>query len=128
MNPLTRRAAVAAALFLAVSGCSARKTAPAVNPERARQALKDTLDHWRSGATIDDLRGGPKAITAQDFDWMSGTQLVSYQIEGDGQDDDANLRIPVTLTLRDKAGKESTKRVQYVVGTGPAITVFRDML
>jgi hypothetical protein len=127
MDHVNRRAVVAAALLLALAGCRAQKTAPTVNADQARQALRTTLDGWKAGATPESLRGGPAAITAQDFDWMAGSTLVDYQIEGDGDFDDANLRIPVTLNLRDSSGKESTKRVKYVVGTSPAVTVFRDM-
>lgn len=127
MNAMSRRGVVAAALLLAVSGCGGRKTAPPVNPERARLALRATLDGWKAGGTPDSLRSSPAAIIAQDFDWMAGSRLIDYRIDGDGQDDDANLRIPVTLTLRDAAGKETTKRVRYLVGTSPAVTVFRDM-
>jgi hypothetical protein len=128
MSFATRRGLVAAALILALVGCRAQSTAPPVDPERARQALRTTLDGWKAGGTPESLRSGPAAIVAQDFDWMAGSRLVDYRIEGDGQDDDANLRIPVTLTLRDAAGKEVTKRVVYVVGTSPSVTVFRDMM
>ena len=46
---------------------------------------------------------------------------------GDGKDDNANLRIPVKLTLRTPQGREIQKAVSYVVGTSPALTVFRDL-
>jgi hypothetical protein len=119
---------LAAILLIGLVGCSgARKMAPPVDPARAREALRTTLDSWKSGGTPETLKSSPAAITAQDFDWMAGFKLVDYRIDGDGKDDNANLRIPVQLTLRDPGGKELTKRVTYVVGTSPAVTVFRDM-
>lgn len=130
MTLTSRRGLIAAASLvsiLLVAGCGGRRVAPPVDPERARAALRTALDGWKSGATPDSLRRGPAAITAQDFDWMGGSQLLDYRVEGAGDDDDANLRIPVTLMLRDPSGKEVTKRVKYVVGTSPAVTVFRDM-
>ena len=57
---------------------------------------------------------------------MAGHQLVGYEVAGDGKDDDANLRIPVQLTLRTPQGQEVRKKVSYVVGTSPSLTVFRD--
>ena len=115
-------------LSLGVAGCSGgTRHAPAVDADKARVALKTTLESWKGGATPESLRDGPEGITAQDFDWMGGSKLVDYTIDGPGQDDNANLRIPVELTLRDPKGKEVRKRVKYVVGTAPAVTVFRDL-
>lgn len=129
MKPRNRlHVAPLVALLLAAAGCSgSQQKAPPVDPGRAREALKATLESWKGGGTPDQLRSGPAAITAQDFDWMAGAKLVDYRIEGDGRDDDANLRIPVSLTLRGPDGKEVTKRVTYVVGTAPSVTVFREM-
>jgi hypothetical protein len=56
---------------------------------------------------------------------MAGSQLVSYEVTGDGKNDDANLRIPVKLTLLTAQGKEVEKAVSYVVSTSPSLTVFR---
>jgi hypothetical protein len=130
----TDRAAAPARLALAAllsllsgGGCGANPRAAAVDPPRARETLRATLDRWKSGETIAALKNASPPVVAQDFDWMAGRRLVAYEITGDGKDDDANLRIPVTLTLRTDRGKEVTKRVSYVVGTSPTLTVFREM-
>jgi hypothetical protein len=125
-----RRSLIAslAVVLIALAGCGrSGQTAPPVDPGRALEALKTTLESWKNGETPEQLKGGPAAITAQDFDWMAGFQLVDYQIESEGQNDDANLRVPVSLTMKDPSGKEVKKQVKYVVGTAPAVTVFRDM-
>lgn len=128
MNDRTGRRSLAIALLIGLAGCSSgRQYAPSVDPDRAHAAVRTTLESWKGGGTPEALRSGPEAITAQDFDWMAGYALLDYRIDGEGQDDDANLRIPVELTLRDPGGKEVKKRVVYVVGTGPAVTVFREM-
>jgi hypothetical protein len=115
----------AAALFLA--GCNSDAgRAPKVNAPRAREALVTVLDGWKNGATIASLQTATPPIVVQDFDWMSGHTLVSYEVAGDGKDDDANLRIPVQLTMKSPAGKEIKKKVSYVVGTSPTVTVFRE--
>lgn len=109
-----------------LSGCSGGPRAAAVDPARARDALRAALDSWKKGEPIDSLKAGSPSIVAQDFDWMAGQRLVDYEVTGDGKDDNANLRIPVTLTMRTPQGKEVRKSVSYVVGTSPTLTVFRD--
>ena len=108
----------------AFPGCSV--AGHVVDPERARETLKTALESWKKGDTIESLRAASPPIVAQDFDWMAGNRLVGYEVTGDGKDDDANLRIPVKLTLKTAQGKEVKKSVSYVVGTSPALTVFRE--
>lgn len=110
-----------------LSGCSGEGTRAApVDPARAREALAKVLDSWKNGETPDALRSASPSIVVQDFDWMAGAKLVSYEVTGEGKDDDANLRIPVKLTLKTAQGKETKKGVTYLVGTSPSLTVFRD--
>jgi hypothetical protein len=110
-----------------LSGCTEEQgRAAPVDPSLARDALKTALESWKKGEAIDALKSGSPPIVAQDFDWMAGHRLVRYEVTGDGKDDDANLRIPVDLTLRTAQGREVKKSVSYVVGTSPAITVFRE--
>ena len=125
-NPKTVAVAVALLAALAIAGCSGGERAPAVNPSLAREALHTALDGWKDGKTPDALKAASPSIVVQDFDWMAGFRLVGYEVTGDGKDDDANLRIPVTLTMRSPQGKEVRKNVSYVVGTAPTLTVFRD--
>jgi hypothetical protein len=109
-----------------VSGCSGGPRAAPVYPARAREALHTALESWKKGDRIEALKSGSPSIVAQDFDWMAGHRLVAYEVTGEGKDDDANLRIPVRLTVRTAQGKEVKKSVSYVVGTSPAVTVFRE--
>jgi prepilin-type N-terminal cleavage/methylation domain-containing protein len=89
-------------------------------------ALNTALESWRKGDKIDALKTGSPPIVVQDFDWMAGHPLVAFEVTGDGKDDDANLRIPVKLTLRTTQGKVVKKSVSYVVVRSPAVTVFRE--
>jgi hypothetical protein len=135
-NPPTRigvgavsvvKTAAIIAVALGFLGCGGEgQVAARVDPPRAREALRTALESWKKGEKIDALKTAFPAIVIQDFDWMAGQSLVSYEVTGDGKDDDANLRIPVKLTLRTPEGKETQKTVSYVVGTSPALTVFRD--
>jgi hypothetical protein len=110
-----------------LSGCSgAGPRAAPVDPVRARETLHSTLERWKRGDRIDALKTGSPPIVAQDFDWMAGHHLIADEVSGGGRNDDANLRIPVRLTLRTAEGKQVTKSVSYVVGTSPSLTVFRE--
>lgn len=129
---LTRRAIVA--LFtisntaVLMSGCSDRqRTAPEVNPELARTSLRTVLELWKKGDKQESAKDGSPSIVVQDLDWAAGLALTNYEIQGDGKFDDANLRVPVMLTLKQPNGKSLTRKASYVVGTSPAITVFREM-
>ena len=122
----TNLAAVAlAAAFLA--GCSSGPKAAPVEPGKARAALVTALDAWKAGKSIDELKAATPPIVAQDFDWMAGAKLTDYAVVGDGEAQDANLRVQVKLTLRTAQGATATKTVHYVVGTDKTLTVFRAM-
>jgi hypothetical protein len=120
---------VLATLFF--SGCSGSTSAHAVDEPRARDALKTALDQWKAGSSIESLASSATPMTVQDFDWASGAKLIDYQIEGDGKAYDANLRVQVKLSLsgpKTAPGKATDKKVWYLVGTSPSVTVFRDAL
>jgi hypothetical protein len=122
-----RVACMLGAVALLLAGCSPYgQRAARVDPPRAHEALKTMLEGWKNGDTPAEIKSGSPSIVVQDFDWMSGHRLLAYEIDGDGKDDDANLRIPVKLTMQSPSGKELKKTVSYVVGTSPVLTVFRE--
>ena len=98
-----------------------------VDADGARQALRTTLEAWKKGGSIGSLKDQTPSIVAQDMDWEAGATLVKFDVLDVGKDGSVNLRIPVELTLQDKAGKEVKKKVKYMVGTSPSITVFREI-
>ena len=75
-----------------------------------REALTTTLDVWKKGDTPDALKNSTPAITAQDLDWLGGAKLVDYEVTGEGKSIEANLYVPVTLTLQRRKGKRSRRR------------------
>jgi hypothetical protein len=110
-----------------VAGCSDRGV-KAVDAVGARQALRTTLETWKKGGPIGSLKEQTPSIVAQDLDWEAGATLVEFNVLDDGKDESINLRIPVELTLQDKDGKDvRKKKVKYMVGTSPVITVFREI-
>lgn len=106
----------------AVFGCSRipSKAGP-VSPEKARAALKTTLDAWQAGKTAESLAQESPAIIAQDLDWLQGKKLKSYKVLRDTEQD-ANLRVEVEIQLD---GSDSPRKAVYIVGTDPKLTVFR---
>lgn len=105
-------------------GCGASHR---VQPDIAVSTLRTALESWKGGETPDSLKKATPPIVVQDADWTSGAKLISFEIQEGGKPVDANLYAQVKLKLRDAAGTESDKTVTYVVGTSPALTVFRDM-
>jgi hypothetical protein len=129
INPVRRRSAcgaLAMIVALSIAGCSSGVANP-VDPDRARDALKSALDHWKSGGDPLSMPTSATPMTVQDLEWQSGAKLLDYQVLGDGEPADANLRVKVKLTLAGKS-KNAEKTVNYLVTTSPAVTVFRDSM
>lgn len=113
---------------LASIGCDQRRLRP-VNVEIARSTLSTVLDHWKDGGTIDELRQNKPEIVAQEALWSNGNELISYEILEDGRAEDANWYCEAELTLRMKdSDTQVKKKVTYVVGTHPVLTVFHAIL
>src|SRR5689334_15664131 len=106
--------ALALLAALAASGCAENVSATPLDSSKAREALKATLDAWRGGNSVDSLKSNSPPIVAQDMEWQGGSTLSDYQIEGEGQKVDSNLKIPVKLTLK-QGGKSASKKVTYLV-------------
>ncbi len=125
-SPARLAVAALAGLAAMAGGCSWSTGASPVDAPRARQALAVALDGWKKGDPPSAFKDALPAMTVQDLDWIGGARLLDYRIEGDGKEAGANLHIPASLTLRTPQGQEVRKKVSYVVGTSPILTVFRD--
>jgi hypothetical protein len=110
-----------------LSGCSpGRRNAP-VDAGKAREVLRSALESWKRGEKIDALQSGSPPIYVVDPQWQAGAVLKDYRIVDDGKEMDALLSCPVTLTLRDQAGKEMEQQVTYWISTAPKLTVARKL-
>jgi len=104
-----------------LSGCSGSRSAPAASdPAQAKQALVQTLDGWRSGVKPESI---PETIVS-DTEWKNGSELVSHQLQGEGETFGSGLRYTVLLEVR-SAGATQKKFAQYLVGTSPRVSVVR---
>ena len=93
--------------------------------EAAHGALTAALDAWKAGRKADEMRQQTPEVVVGDADWKQGRRLVGYQI-GTGMFDGKNLRVPVTLTIAQPPRGNRQLVVNYIVGTQPVVTLFRD--
>ena len=108
--------------LLALAGCGRTARDLALDKEAARQSLTAFLDCWKEGKTVDTLQAREPPITGRDTDWDNGLKLTDYKIVSE-LEDGTNAMIATELTL---TGQSAPRKVTYVVGTSPVITIFRD--
>jgi hypothetical protein len=109
--------------LLVVAGCAGRTNAG--SEQEAREALAGALDAWKNGRTADEMRGATPEVVVGDTAWRAGHKLIGYEV-GNGMFDGTNLRVPVTLTLAQPSRGSRKLVVNYIVGTTPVVTIFRD--
>jgi hypothetical protein len=125
MNIKATAAGLVGVALVLVCGCSRGLPEPP-DPGQARQALISALEAWQRGEKAADLQSRDPALHVADADWRQGCQLQGYKILHGQEDRASSLRVPVSLSLRDSRGKTTEKRVAYLVGTRPAITIIRE--
>lgn len=111
------------AMLLQLVGCGSGSGAG--NEEEARTALTTALDAWKAGRSAADMRNETPEVVVGDSDWKQGRKLVAYEV-GNGTFDGKNLRVPVTLTVAQPPRGNRKLVVNYIVGTRPVVTIFRD--
>jgi hypothetical protein len=113
-----------AVLSLCAAGCGGGGPSGG-NEQEARETLVKVLDAWKSGRTADDMRHEDPEVIVGDSDWKTGRRLNAYQIDS-GMFDGENLRVPVTLVLENRQHRRRKVVVNYIFGTQPVVTLFRD--
>lgn len=115
--------ATAALGFAALVGCG-HKNLP-VTPDLATQSLEAALSSWKQGESLAALDQRTPPITVGDFAWREGRKLSDYRLIGEAKTDGFNVRYDVELKFADAQGA-AVEHVSYIVGTSPAITIFRE--
>lgn len=110
-----------ASLFV---GCGQTADDFPLDQARADEALKQFLEHWKSGGKPDGLEAVRPGLVVGDIDWESGAVLKSYQIAPEGFSDGVNWHVNVTLEL-EVDGRSDEVVVPYIIGTSPVETIFR---
>lgn len=118
----------ATALFtttlLTFIGCGG-ESVPVSDPDAAKQLLGSSLEAWKAGKSVEDMRQlTPPVYVAEDL-WSDGFELQDFRIEDDSDMYGPNVRLNVTLTGSSKGGTVSKKEFQYLVTTTPAFTIAR---
>jgi hypothetical protein len=119
---------LALCLAALTGGCGSGQSPHPVEPELARTTLREVLESWKNGDTIDAWRTDHPEVVVQDLDWMAGRRLEDFEILGEGEAVDANLLCQVRLTLDDADAEPEEQTVTYQVTTSPKRTVFRQMM
>jgi hypothetical protein len=112
-----------AAWLLLCAGCGGGGVS--ATEEAAHDALTKALDAWKAGRKADEMRQERPEFVVGDRDWKQGRRLVGYEI-ADGKFDGKNLRVPVSLTMLQPPRGNRKFVVNYIVGTRPVVTIFRD--
>lgn len=112
-----------ALMFLVVAGCGRRNVEPAgaSDSSKAKQALTQALDAWRSGAKPDSVNG----VIVADEEWAGGTQLLSYELLGDAKTHGNSIRQQATLEVRGPDGQAARKKALYQIATSPVVSISR---
>ncbi len=104
-------------------GCQRTAHNIPLDQSQAREACTEFLTAWKDGKKVEDLK--PKII-GRDSDWAAGKTLESFEILPEEKKHGPNLHLFVRRTLKDQKGRATKQDVEFVVGTSPVITVFRN--
>jgi len=107
-----------------LAGCRGKTGAVDASPEKAREALRQGLDAWKSGKAAESIKASD-SIVFSDSDLDNGAKLLNYEVQGDGASDGFDWQMRVKLTLQDATGNKSEKRAVYNVNTSPKLVIVR---
>jgi hypothetical protein len=113
-----RPCASLALLVLLAPGCA--KKSPQQQTDKAEKLIERFLDAWSRGEPADTFAAPDQPIQGTDPDWQAGYRLTSFlSVESSpSQEGPDHFRCRVTLSLRDRKGREADKSVVYDVQLG----------
>jgi hypothetical protein len=117
---------VALFTLLLTGGCRRATLAPPPDGQQARDVLTQALDAWKRGDKAADLQARAPTIHVADMDWRAGWKLDSYKVLTGEAEHGSSLRVNASLSLLDPKGRAAEKKVAYLIGTSPVITVVRE--
>ena len=126
MNRIPCLLAFAAAAIGLASGCSGPSAPDASDPEVGRALLKQTLEAWKRGESIDVYRQTATDVEVLDRAWRKGAGLVEFEIQSDSVAAGYDVQFKVALTVQD-SGSASPKKQKalFNVSTRPRLVVSR---
>ena len=99
---------------------------PVSDVDAARNLLDTSLQAWKAGRTVEQLRQEKPPIYVADDLWNQGVELTDYTIASDGELYGSNVRLQVKLNGLRKDGETIAQQVKYLVTTTPALTIARE--
>jgi hypothetical protein len=109
-----------------VSGCGGG-LAPDSNPEDARTALEAALQAWKNGESPKDLESHNPALVMNDPDWRAGKTLLQYRMQSTGTMFGRQVRWEVQIKVKDRSGKTTERKANYIIDTIPRLVIVRDI-
>ena len=109
-----------------LAGCGSKGRNLPLDKSVAKESLIVFLDTWKNKQSVKALKDRTPSIVGLDDDWDAGKNLENYEILNMDKDDGSNVYAVMTLNFSnsDKAGK--SRRVTYIIGTSPVVSIFRD--
>lgn len=111
--------------LLWTTGCISQRP-PTTDIDSATSLIQSTLDAWKKGVDLSELRKRSPPIYVSDEMWMQGAMLKDYSIEESGEQFGTNVRFVVTLHAIAQDGSSLQRKVKYLVATAPARSVARE--
>jgi hypothetical protein len=118
---------LAALTFLVLAtGCSP-DLPPPVDPADAAVQMRAVLEAWKAGEPFDSLgRRSPPIVFTEPL-WRDGARLLDYEL-GEVDLHGRQGRCRVKLTILDKDGKTTERRIGYQIDTTPTVVIVREGL
>lgn len=110
-------------LVMPLSGCG--KARPQAEVDRGKQAVTAALESWKNNEPAAKLQQLADPVSFAD-ELQATQRLVDYVLGKPDTNDPQVIRYPVTLTLRDRKGKVSTREAVFAVRLATPIIVARD--
>jgi hypothetical protein len=110
-----------------LAGCGGSDVPPAVDPDEAARQLRAALDAWKSGEPHDSLAAKTPPIVFTEPLWEGGTKLLTYEL-GPVELNGRQGRCTAKLVLQGKDGKQSERKIGYVIDTVPRVVIVRENL
>jgi hypothetical protein len=111
--------------FLLV-GCASKGRNLPLDKTLARESLIVFLDTWKNKQSAKLLKDRTPSIVGLDDDWDAGKKLESYEIVNMDRNDGSNVYAVVNLNFANADGAGKSRRVTYIIGTSPVVSIFRD--
>jgi hypothetical protein len=123
MNRFAPNLLLLACLFMV--GC--RESTPPVNTDDAGTHLKTALEAWKAKQEYGSLQQQTPAIVFNEPLWRDGVILLDYTL-GDVELHGRQGRCSVKVSLQQKDGTKTERKIGYQIDTIPAIVIVREGL